>query len=183
MVHERGCRRYRQLISKPYNTAQWKESQRARPTPRHPCFTAHYTPHVCLVVLATPLPCPLMFIVKTHTYYVYGTRVNELRGIPGNNMEVVIFFVDGSERCTTDDGSSAGGSSTGGSRGSGRRGSPKEDGLISVCLWRPKKCELQSSRKNGAATGATRRLKGEYTKKQKTHAKLVVVRASIILCS
>lgn len=72
-------------------------------------------------------------------------RVNELRGIPGNNMEVVIFFV-GSDRCTTtSDGSSTGGSSTGGSRGSGRRGQPKEEGPISVCLWKPVKCESRQN--------------------------------------
>eukprot|EP00903_Cladosiphon_okamuranus_P013728 g12781.t1 len=66
-------------------------------------------------------------------------RVNELRGIPGSNMEVVIFFV-GSDRCsTTDDVSSAGGSSTGGSRVTEMKGAPKEDGPISVCLWKPMK--------------------------------------------
>ena len=67
-------------------------------------------------------------------------RVSELRGIPGINMEVVIFFV-GSDRSTTADGSSTGSSSAGRSRGSERRETPTEDGPISVCLWKPMKCK------------------------------------------
>lgn len=65
-------------------------------------------------------------------------RVNELTGIPGVNMEVVIFFVtNGRERCgPVEDSSSASGSSTGGSRGSETRQGP-----ISLCLWTPAKCQ------------------------------------------
>ncbi len=70
-------------------------------------------------------------------------RVNELRNIPGSNMEVVIFFV-GSDRCgTTTDGSSVGSSS--GSSAGGERRARKEGGPISVCLWTPTKCESPPS--------------------------------------
>lgn len=78
-------------------------------------------------------------------------RVNELRNIPGSNMEVVIFFV-GSDRCsTTADGSSVG--SISGSSGGGERRARKESGPISVCLWTPTKCEFAAPARASCVDG------------------------------
>lgn len=86
--------------------------------------------------------CTFFFVFTTPV-----SRVSELRDIPGNNMEVVIFYVNGGggERCATaSDAGSTSRSSTGeGGSGVGdaRTGQTKGEGPISLCLWKPKECE------------------------------------------
>lgn len=73
-------------------------------------------------------------------YFVFNgkRRVSEIKGIPGADMEVVIFEVGDNDRSGYMDGSSICSSMTG-SRSSSVY---KNEGPISICLWTPMKCEL-----------------------------------------